>query len=287
MRVQSIENRKAALAVATSFIPDLVVSVIAASILAGPYDSWWGIFFAWLIGIQIVSILLWTKNSIWLWVHYKIWNKKIMQASCLEFFQKNKLPEPNEYEDSAGDYLWRISSDKNEDSDKRVSATIMYTLFDGLSVQGLIQRKIQMAMAIDEALLEYKKTFLHQPENNNPENEPAQSELSEDEENRQASLVQKITIKCKFAENNLTGMDGSSGELDRLYTEDYNKIIEDCLQKVGEINDDFYKSAGLHPIVETLIKAGDYQRAEQLINSMAVDFIQEKAANSLKKARAA
>lgn len=82
-----------------------------------------------------------------------------MKDNCLNFFQHNNLPEPDEYEDSAGDYLWRISSNKEEDPEKRVQATILYTLYDGLSLSALYQRKIQMAMAMDDALMQYKEIF--------------------------------------------------------------------------------------------------------------------------------
>lgn len=53
--------------------------------------------------------------------------------------------------------------------------------------------------------------------------------------------------------------------------------MTEALAHAAEIDDEFYRSAALHPIAEILTKAGKYARANEIIGEISVEFISEEA----------
>ena len=82
---------------------------------------------------------------------------------------------------------------------------------------------------------------------------------------------------CQIAQGSVEFIDGSGSELDIYETERVEQYVQTCLKHSEEIQDDFYKSAALHLISELLAKAGQYDRANNLIKQIKEDFIQEQA----------
>ena len=61
------------------------------------------------------------------------------------------------------------------------------------------------------------------------------------------------------------------------------KLVGSALEHASEIDDEFYRSAALHPVADLLVKAGQFDRAEEVINQINVEYINEKAAEFLEQ----
>ena len=90
--------------------------------------------------------------------------------------------------------------------------------------------------------------------------------MSKEVEERYVTLVQRSKMKCRYAEGSLEFIDGSGSEDDLYETEHVEKLVSSALEHASEIDDEFYRSAALHPVAELLTKAGQFDRAIQDYN---------------------
>ena len=112
---------------------------------------------------------------------------------------------------------------------------------------------------------------------------PNESDLSKEDEERYAKLVVLSKGMCRFAEMSLEGIDGSGSEDDLYETERVEKLVTTALEHAAEIDDEFYRSAALHPVVEILTKAGQYDRAAGIIDQITVESIKAQASKFLEQ----
>lgn len=110
-------------------------------------------------------------------------------------------------------------------------------------------------------------------------------DLSVELEEKEIKIVQLVQFKCKMAENRFKSINGEDIEKDDYERKQFDDLIKICLAHSEEIKDDFYKSAALHSIANTLSNAGYFDYAESIIKVIVVDFIQEKALEELKQAK--
>jgi hypothetical protein len=111
------------------------------------------------------------------------------------------------------------------------------------------------------------------------------SDLSEEVEERYVKLVELSKMKCRYAEGSLESIDGSGSEDDLYETEHVEKLVSSALEHASEIDDEFYRSAALHPVAELLTKAGQFDRAAEIIDQITVEFINEQATEFLEQQR--
>jgi len=109
------------------------------------------------------------------------------------------------------------------------------------------------------------------------------SDLSEEDEEKYIKLVELAKVKCRFAEASLEGIDGSGSEDDLYETERVEKLVSTALEHANEIDDEFYRSAALHFVAEMLTKAGQFDRAENIINQITVETINAEATEFLQQ----
>ena len=109
------------------------------------------------------------------------------------------------------------------------------------------------------------------------------SDLSKEDEERYVKLVELSKMKCQFAETSLEGIDGSGSEDDLYETQRVEKLVSTALEHANEIDDEFYRSAALHPVAKLLSKAGQFERAEEIINQISVEFINAEASEFLQQ----
>jgi hypothetical protein len=113
------------------------------------------------------------------------------------------------------------------------------------------------------------------------ENAATESDLTDAEQEEYVKLIQLVQVKCQFAESSLDNVDGSGSEDDVYETERVEKLINAALAHAQDIQDEFYRSAALQPIANILSKAGQYDKASQLIEEISVEFIQAEAQDFL------
>lgn len=155
MQFESKQKRTFWLNIVLGFIPDTVVSIILSAVFNGGLG---GFFFS-LIGLQCVYFLIWIKNSIWAWSLFKFHNQKYLVTHITDYLQKNRYPEPDDYEKSPDSYLSTIVADENQSANVRIAAAASLAELNFMSTQGQIQNHMRFCMAYEEALENHKRSF--------------------------------------------------------------------------------------------------------------------------------
>ena len=109
------------------------------------------------------------------------------------------------------------------------------------------------------------------------DSEVSENDLPDEEQEKYIQHVELVKIACRFAETSLIDIDGSGSEDDIYGNERLEEYVRTALAHSEEIQDGFFRSAALNLIADLLSKAGQYDRASNLIEQISEDFIQEKA----------
>lgn len=86
---------------ALGVIPDVVISMILSAVFVGGILG----FFAALIGLQVLYLLIWAKNALWSWAVFWFGGRKKLASWLFDYLRENGYPEPGTYEKSADAYL--------------------------------------------------------------------------------------------------------------------------------------------------------------------------------------
>jgi hypothetical protein len=113
--------------------------------------------------------------------------------------------------------------------------------------------------------------------------ETGRRDLSEEDEERYVKLVELSKMRCQYAESSLEGIDGSGSEDDLYETERVEKTVGAALEHANEIDDEFYRSAALHPVAVLLAKAGQFDRAAEIIDQISIESINAEATKFLEQ----
>lgn len=94
---------------------------------------------------------------------------------------------------------------------------------------------------------------------------------------QEEKLVGLVKLKCGYAiDPAKRSIDPSMSKDERDYQrETYLKFKRTALGQVGEITDQFYKSAALHHVIRLCVTAGDLEEAKSLYSMVDVDVIRE------------
>jgi hypothetical protein len=155
MQFESKQKRSLWINLTLGFVPDVIISIVVAIVLSGGIL----LFFATLIGLQCIYLLIWIKNSVWGWTLYKLHHRKYLVEHLTDYLKTNKYPEPDDYEKSADGYLTSVMSNEKLPVDIRIKAASCLAELNFMSTQGQLQNYLRFSMAYEAALADYKKTF--------------------------------------------------------------------------------------------------------------------------------
>ncbi len=272
MTIQRKQNRQLWLGAVASVIPDAVIAYVVMRVT----ESGWVGFGLTFLGLWAVYLAIWLKNSIWSWIVFLLWGKRSMVAALLSSLREHRYPEPDNFENSADGYLQRIATDEKQPMDIRLMAAGEYASLHAHNQYGF-QRFMQLSVALDNALEQYKNQFPPKASAAADENtEPAQ----DDEDG--AQVVARVQATCRIASMIAGDKEQKDSPNERRR---FEGRIEKALGLARGIGDEFYRSAALHHVVSVLIKDAQLDRAEELASEITVDMIQEKALGELRAAR--
>ena len=133
--------------------------VLIATAVAMYNDEGIAAFFFVLIGLQVVYLLIWTKNTVWAWVFYKYKGRKQISDFVLDYLKKNKYPEPDDYLKSPDEYFSSVAHNDSLPIELRLKAAAELGSLNYPITNGQMQNSIRLSMAIEDAIENYKKTF--------------------------------------------------------------------------------------------------------------------------------
>jgi hypothetical protein len=154
MQFESKQARTFWLNFIMGFVPEILVSLALTLAFKGDVT----VFVFTLIGLQCLYLLLWIKNSLWMWAVYYLYARKSLVKHLADYLQINHYPEPSDYEKSALGYFETVMSDENQSIDVRLKASGSLAELNLMSSQST-QRCAQLSMAYEEALENHKRTF--------------------------------------------------------------------------------------------------------------------------------
>jgi hypothetical protein len=136
-----------------ALIPDAIIAWIAA------WYTGWGVFgfIGVMLGLQCLYILIWAKNSLWMWLVYWVSGRRKMSAHLEDYLVENRFPAPPEYVSDIEDYLGQITNSEQYDCQTRVKAAIEAGTLNGIRVAGRIQFGLQLKFAFEDALMRYAR----------------------------------------------------------------------------------------------------------------------------------
>jgi hypothetical protein len=136
-------------------IPDAIIAWIAAEYT----DSGIFGFILTLIGLWCVYLLIWAKNSLWMWLMYWVSVRRQMTDLLEDHLIKDRFPPPPEYVSDIDEYLTQVANSDKYDCQTRVKAAIDLGTFNGLSVAMRGQLGFQLQWAFQAALQRYARRF--------------------------------------------------------------------------------------------------------------------------------
>lgn len=161
MEIASKAKRQLIFALALGTVPNLILAGIIALFFNDTYTPFWEVFLFTLAGIYIISLVFWLRDTTWEWGWYFYKGKKELVSNFVKHLKEHKYPEPDEYIDSGIDWLTHVAENKECDPELRIYAAAESGALNAMRSNALLQRFFRVAIAIDEAILEYKKTFPH------------------------------------------------------------------------------------------------------------------------------
>jgi hypothetical protein len=175
---------------ALGLVPDILISVVAASIT----DTGLIGFFVILFGLQVVYFLIWAKKAIWIWLLFFFRGRKQTTDHMFQYLRSNRFPEPGEYQEDVDDYLANVMRNERIPVDTRLKAAVEQGSINALRVTGQGTQTLQAVMAFEDAIIQYKRTF--PPRRDQAEND---DEFDEDEFDQDQKAALDVNIKCAEA----------------------------------------------------------------------------------------
>jgi hypothetical protein len=139
-------------------IPDVLIAIVVANITEIGVPA----FFFTLIGLQIIYFVLWLKRFIFSWLYFWLFSRKSMTAVMLDYLKEQRYPRPKlglDYDD----YLSGVVADKALPMKLKLDAAALAAQLSMTKTIGKMSTFLQMAMALDDALTNYRREFKIQP----------------------------------------------------------------------------------------------------------------------------
>jgi hypothetical protein len=138
-----------------ALIPDAIIAWIAAWYTGSGVFGFIGV----MLGLQCLYVLIWVKNSLWMWLIYWVSGRRQMSAALEDYLVQNRFPAPPEYVTDIEDYFGRIKNSEQYDCATRVKAAIEAGTLTGISAARRIQFGLQLKLAYEDALVRYARRF--------------------------------------------------------------------------------------------------------------------------------
>ena len=134
------------------FVPDIVIAFVLAYFMK--FEGW-GIFFA-VVALNVIYLLVWSRNSIWEWVYFNWRGKKMMVEHLYDYLKNNDYPCPNDFESSPMSYLSSVADSENVPLHTRLMAAKELGALAYPASTFKIQEGMRMTMAYEETIKRYK-----------------------------------------------------------------------------------------------------------------------------------
>jgi ABC-type multidrug transport system fused ATPase/permease subunit len=137
-----------------SHIPDLL---IAWGITKYNDDDLYTFILTFFI-LKVFYLIVWLKNSIWTWIIFYFYSRKILSKVYLDLLKKHNFPKPN-YFDNPQEYYSCIIADPDTSKELVVLASAQLERIDSLIECGYFQRSLKHIVSHGDAIHNYYRLF--------------------------------------------------------------------------------------------------------------------------------
>lgn len=155
MQFESKLKRRYWLNTFLNLIPDALIAVLLAAVFGTGVIG----FLITIIGIQLLYLLIWIKDSAWSWLMFAAFGRKQSAEMLRDNLAARKFPEPTDYQRSIDGYFGDVASDESQPIGTRVAAAAEFGALSYPASQGRFQEALRVSMAYEDALVAYKKSF--------------------------------------------------------------------------------------------------------------------------------
>jgi hypothetical protein len=152
MQFESQNKRNWILNAFIGFVPDVVIALVLAHFFK--FEGW-GVLFA-VVALNVVYLLVWSRNSIWQWIYFNWRGKKMMVEHLYDYLKSNDYPCPNDFESSPMSYLSSVADSEEVPLQTRLLAAKELGALDYPASMFKMQEGMRMTMAYEEAIRRYK-----------------------------------------------------------------------------------------------------------------------------------
>lgn len=153
-----IENRQKRQVIANALlgtIPDIAIAALLAWLFNGGLLG----FAAAFIGLQILWLLIWIRNTAWAWIVFNWRGRKALAEVIQGLLSRAQFPRPGERYGAAEDYFNQIIADDQMSVDARLVAAIINSWQQYAFQSGRYQEAFRLNLSTEDALLAYKASL--------------------------------------------------------------------------------------------------------------------------------
>lgn len=155
MQIQSKMQRAQWQRVIFGLVPDLVIGLLvgfaSGNLVGGALLT--------VLGLQLLYLLLWVKNSLWTWVYFKWSDRRSMANAVADSLRSNRYPEPADAIASAEEYFASIASTETLPITLRMHAYAEAAMLRVLPNLIGPQAAWRMCIAYEDAIERHKLLF--------------------------------------------------------------------------------------------------------------------------------
>ena len=137
------------------FVPDAILALVGSFWV----DQGVLVAAAIFVGLGLLRLVRWAVVGGFDWIYFHLLGRKQMASFLCDYLHENKFPEPQNFELSGEDYLEGVVNNGEVDVETRLKAASDHGTIIGHRVSGQWGMLMQSSLALEDAIVEYKRTF--------------------------------------------------------------------------------------------------------------------------------
>jgi hypothetical protein len=155
MEIASRQKRQAIANALLNSVPDLAIAALLAWFFNGGLIG----FVVTFVGIQLLCLVMWVRNTAWAWIVFNWRDRKALAEIIQGLLVRAKFPCPGERYGAAEDYFNQVIGDEHMPVDARFVAAIINSWQQYAIQSGRYQEAFRLNLSTEDALLAYKASL--------------------------------------------------------------------------------------------------------------------------------
>ena len=138
-----------------AFVREVIIAAVLTKVFEGGVVG----FLLAVVGLELLYLAIWAKNSIWSWLAFSLFGRKFLVALLQDNFRALKFPEPDENQNSVKAYFESLAEDESQPIAIRLAAASRLGALNYPIFMGRFQEALRLTLAYEDALIAFKQSF--------------------------------------------------------------------------------------------------------------------------------